>query len=98
QIANTSNTMVVRLIDFPNLEEVMKFSDLLENRGLKYSVSSSLTSFNSTEAELLVHFEGENDDLRRLVSAMKPVKNSSEYQIFDSNSSIGVKYSLRQGE
>lgn len=93
-VVNSTHISKVRLIDFPNMKEVLDFAEILENRGLKYSVNTSLSSFTANHADLMVTFEGSDSDLKSLVSSIKSVKNNTHFQFIDSDALIGVKYSL----
>lgn len=93
-VVNSTNISKVRLIEFPNIKEVLSYAEQLENRGLKYSVNTGLSSFTADYADVMVTYEGSENDLKSLILSLKPVKNNIKYELIDSDTLIGVKYSI----
>lgn len=80
------------LTSFKNLDQVLALMEQVENRGLKYSMSSKLKKINKDEFLVEVSFEGDKKDLISLLNSFKSGKNSFFYEVLDSGSDIKVKY------
>lgn len=85
-------TRVLSLFDYHNLKDVNRFMKLVEQKGIKYSLTTNIVSISSNKAEVAVHFDGEVKDLKRLLSASKSAKKDLSFELIDSDNTLGIKF------
>lgn len=91
-IPPVSLTKVISLFDYPNLQVVNKFINLIKQKGMKYSLSANLVSLGLNRAQVAIYFDGELSDLKSLLSSSKSAKKDLSYEFIDSNDALGIKF------
>ncbi len=85
-----TNALVVRLVNARNLGEALRFIEWVRVRGAGMQAQGKLDSFTSSSARVLIHFRGEGNKFKALVTA--PSELESEWgrsvQIDDTGSEL----------
>lgn len=80
------------LYDFDNINSVYSLIELLENKGIKYSMKARLESIGKSRAELIVFYDGIKTDLKAILSGIQSAKNGQNYDVIDSDTVLGIKF------
>lgn len=70
-----TNSVVLRLVNARHLGEAMRLVEWIRVKGAPMQAQGKLDSFNSKNARILVHFRGEGNKFKALVSGVKELES-----------------------
>lgn len=80
------------LFNYKNLKDVDDFIELIQEKGIKYSLSSKLISIGVNKATLLVYFDGEISEFKELLDSVESAKKDLPFEFIDSEDALGIKF------
>lgn len=92
KLGTVSMVEKVYLYNYKNYQQILAFQKLLEQKGVKYSLRSELSSLGPTSSELIILMDGKEADLKTLLKDSQAAKNDTIYELIDSAGSIGIKF------
>ncbi len=89
----------VALFDYKNISDVYSLMELLESRGIKYSLKPRLESIGNGRAELVLFYDGRLPEIKTLIQGLKSAKSSLSFDFIDTDTVLGIKFNkLNQKE
>lgn len=85
-------TRAITLFNYSNLKDVDSFIQLIEERGIKYSLSSKLISVGVNQSKVIVYFDGEISELKTLLDSVESAKKDLPFELIDSEDTLGIKF------
>ena len=92
EITPVSTIQRVRLTEFQNIKQLNSFIDLIEERGVKYSLKVKLESINKTNAELILFYDGDTEEVKTLFSTLRAAKKDLSFDLIDTDNVLGIKF------
>jgi hypothetical protein len=92
EITPVSTIQRVRLSEFKNIKQLNSFINLIEERGVKYSLKVKLESINRTNADLILFYDGETEEVKTLFSALRSAKKDLSFDLIDTDNVLGIKF------
>ena len=91
-IANISAVDRITIENYPNINTVLELVELLENRGIRYSLKAQVESISKNKAELIVHYDGNKADIKSLLMRLKAAKKDLNYDLIEEKALLGIKF------
>lgn len=91
-IANITAVDRVIVENYPNIRTVLSLAELLENRGIRYSLKAQVESISKNRAELIVHYDGKKSDIKSLLMRLKAAKRDLKYTLIEEKALLGIKF------
>ncbi len=95
ELTESTQLKSIYLIKYANIDEVKAFIELIENRGIKYSIKARLDSINQSRSNISVYFDGELSELKALLISLQSAKKDLLFELVDTNNDLGIKFNQR---
>lgn len=95
-ITNINSVQRIVLTDFPNMGKVMKLVDLIQDRGVKYSVKAEIESISKNKTEVVFYFDGKKTDLITLLNKLQSAKKDLKFMLIEESDAISIKFNKEE--
>lgn len=92
EITPVSTIQRLRLTNFTNIKQLNNFVQLIEERGVKYSLIAKLESISRAGADLILFYDGEENDVKSLFSSLRAAKKDLSFELIDTDNVLGIKF------
>ncbi|MBT4793312.1 MAG: hypothetical protein HON90_17205 [Halobacteriovoraceae bacterium] len=82
----------ISVTEFKNLQQVNSFINLIEDKGVKYSLKVEFESIGRQRADLILYFDGNVTEVKEFISTMQSAKKGLSYQVIDVDTKFGIKF------
>jgi hypothetical protein len=80
------------ITNFKNTGELNRFIELVESRGLKFSIRAELESINEKNAQVLMYYDGESSDAKTFLLSLEAAKKDLSYDLIERGPVLGIKF------
>jgi hypothetical protein len=91
-ITNVSSVQRVVATDFSNMYKVMSLVDMIQNKGIKYSVKAHIEAIGKNRAEIVIYYDGKVSDLKRMLNALRSANKGISYDVIDTGNILSIKF------
>ena len=95
-ITNVSSVQRIVASDFPNMYKVMTLVEMIQNKGIKYSVRAHVDAIGKNRAEIVVYYDGKVSDLKRILNSLRSAKKDISYDLIETGSILSIKFNKLQ--
>lgn len=92
QISPANFIQKIQLSNFDKVKNIFELQEAIERVGVKYSVKADLHKIQSNAAELVTYLDGNKENIVEVLNLTKSAKNSTQYDIIDTEAGIEVKF------
>jgi hypothetical protein len=91
-ITPISSIKKLTLTNFENVKQINTFLNLLQSRGVKFSLKAKLDSISRTKASVIMYFDGEYNEVKSLFSTLQSAKKDLSFELIDTDNTLGIKF------
>lgn len=95
-ITNVSSVQRIVASDFANMYKVMTLVEMIQNKGIKYSVRAHIDAIAKNRAEIVVYYDGKVADLKRILNSLRSAKKDISYELIDTGNVLSIKFNKLQ--
>jgi len=91
-ITNFSSVQRVVATDFSNMYKVMTLVEMIQNKGIKYSVKAHIDAIGKNRAEIVIYYDGKITDLKGILNSLRSAKKDISYDVIDTGNILSIKF------
>lgn len=88
----------VSFYNFPSISEVNSLLEVIQTRGVKYSLKTEVESIAKDKADVIFYYDGEIGEIKGLIQSLKPAKKDLSIELVETNGDLGIKFTGSVGE